>query len=132
MGDSNDEPADPKSNIERLSGEIGQALRDYSNESGEPDFELEKFAINSVISATHTSEMDDNDRNDIIKKLESSGDGDDGGEAPSDEFDFSDDEDIEENILAELGTEPEELLLDKEKLEPKSNKHRAYQPKRRY
>jgi hypothetical protein len=55
-----DEETDPKKFIEQLSGKLGQSLRSYSEESGQPDFDLEKFAINSVISATHTSEMDEN------------------------------------------------------------------------
>jgi hypothetical protein len=54
--------------IEQLSGKIGQSLRKFHWNSRQPDFELEKFAINSLLSATHASEMDDNDKNDIIKK----------------------------------------------------------------
>jgi hypothetical protein len=48
--------------IEQLSGKIGQSLRKFTETQGQPDFELEKFAINSLLSATHTSEMDDNDK----------------------------------------------------------------------
>ena len=68
-----DEESDPKKFIEKLSGKIGQSLRDYTQKQGQPDLELEKFAINSLISATHTSEMDENDRNDIIKKINNAG-----------------------------------------------------------
>ena len=68
-----DEESDPKKFIEKLSGKIGQSLRDYTQKQGQPDFELEKFAINSLVSATHTSEMDENDRNDIIKKINKAG-----------------------------------------------------------
>ena len=53
-----DEESDPKKFIEKLSGKIGQSLRDYTEKQGQPDFELEKFAINSLISATNTSKMD--------------------------------------------------------------------------
>lgn len=67
------EEEDPKKFIQQLSGKLGQSLRKYSDETGQPDFELEKFAINSVVSATHTSEMDENDREDIINKINSSG-----------------------------------------------------------
>jgi hypothetical protein len=67
------EKDDPKKFIEQLSGKLGQSLRSYSDESGQPDFKLEKFAINSVISATHTSEMPTEDKEDIIKKINSSG-----------------------------------------------------------
>ena len=31
------------------------------------------YAINSLLSATHTSEMDSNDQDDIIKKVKSAG-----------------------------------------------------------
>ncbi len=71
-----DEETDPKKFIEQLSGKLGQSLRKYTEEQGQPDFELEKFAINSVISATHTSEMDEEDKNDIIKKINTSGEND--------------------------------------------------------
>lgn len=68
-----DEESDPKKFIEKLSGKIGQSLRDYTKNQGQPDFELEKFAINSLISATHTAEMDEEDKNDIIKKINKAG-----------------------------------------------------------
>ena len=71
-----DEESDPKKFIEKLSGKIGQSLRDYTQKQGQPDFELEKFAINSLVSATHTSEMDEQDRNDIIKKINKAGEND--------------------------------------------------------
>jgi len=71
------EDEDPKKYIEQLSGKIGQSLRDYTEKQGHPDFELEKFAINSLLSATHTSEMDEEDRNDIINKVEEAGENDD-------------------------------------------------------
>lgn len=71
-----DEESDPKKFIEKLSGKIGQSLRDYTEKQGQPDFELEKFAINSLVSATHTSEMDEQDRNDIIKKINKAGEND--------------------------------------------------------
>ena len=71
-----DEESDPKKFIEKLSGKIGQSLRDYTKAQGQPDFELEKFAINSLVSATHTAEMDEKDRNDIIKKINTAGEND--------------------------------------------------------
>jgi hypothetical protein len=69
-----DEATDPKKFIEQLTGKLGQSLRKYTEEQGQPDFDLEKFAINSVLSATHTAEMDDEDKNDIIKKVNTAGD----------------------------------------------------------
>ena len=69
-----DEDEDPEKYIQQLAGKLGTTLRKYSEDKGEPDFDLEKFAINSVISATHTAEMDEEDQKDIIKKIKTSGD----------------------------------------------------------
>ena len=52
---------------------MGQSLRKYTEQQGQPDFELEKFAINSLLSATHTAEMDSEDKDDIIKKVNTAG-----------------------------------------------------------
>ena len=71
-----DEESDPKTYIQQLAGKLGQSLRAYSDEQGQPDFDLEKFAVNSVLSATHTGEMDSEDQSDIIKKVKSSGNSD--------------------------------------------------------
>ena len=113
-----DEESDPKKFIEKLSGKIGQSLRDYTEKQGQPDFELEKFAINSLISATHTSEMDENDRNDIIKKINKAGEndsenpdmgddnndansGDDNGDGSGVDFGGDSEDGMEENALFE-------------------------------
>lgn len=109
-----DEESDPKKFIQQLSGKLGQSLRKYNKETGTPDFELEKFAVNSVLSATHTSEMDPNDQKDIINKVKSSGRG-DGGNNNSDNLENLDDdntegddeESTEENIIHEEQTEIE-------------------------
>jgi len=77
------EEEDPKKFIEQLSGKLGQSLRKYSQDQGQPDFKLEKFAVNSVLSATHTSEMNPKDQEDIIKKVKSSGEGDPEAAAPA-------------------------------------------------
>lgn len=74
-----DEDTDPDKYIQQLSGKLGQSLRQHSEDTGQPDFDLEKFAVNSVLSATHTSEMDAEDQKDIINKVKSSGKGDDMG-----------------------------------------------------
>ena len=72
-----DEGSDPKKYIEQLTGKLGQSLRTYTQNQGGPDFELEKFAVNSLLSATHTSQMDSTDQADIIKKVETAGRGSD-------------------------------------------------------
>lgn len=111
-----DEDTDPVKYIQQLSGKLGQSLRQYSEDEGQPDFDLEKFAVNSVLSATHTGEMDKNDQRDIINKVKGSGNDEDSGndgeekldadiEEPTDggeeELDFSEEEPVEE-IVEEL------------------------------
>lgn len=106
-----DEDEDPEKYIQQLAGKLGTTLRKYTEDNGEPDFELEKFAINSVISATHTAEMDKEDQKDIIKKVKSSGNDEkdvnvdvnvDTGDSDDEEEPKLDDEDIdidaEENL----------------------------------
>jgi hypothetical protein len=68
-----DEDEDPKKFIEQLTGKLGTTLRSYTKKEGGPDFDLEKYIINSVISATHTAEMEEEDRKDIIKKINDAG-----------------------------------------------------------
>lgn len=88
-----DEDSDPKKFIQQLSGKLGQSLRKYNKEQGNPDFELEKFAVNSVLSATHTSEMDPQDQKDIIKKVKTSG-----NDQSNDNKDNTDDVDVDLNV----------------------------------
>jgi hypothetical protein len=79
MGGDEDETT---KKIQKYTGKIGQMLRDM--DSADPD--LEKYVINSVISAMHLDEMDDEDKEDIISKLE--GDEDEEG---GDSFDMDSD-----------------------------------------
>ncbi len=106
-----DEDVDPKKYIEQLSGKLGQSLRQYTEDKGQPDFDLEKFAINSVISATHTAEMDEQDQKDIIEKVKTSGD--DGDEEETFDSEKSDDmEDIDSFDGEDSGNGGEEEELD--------------------
>lgn len=106
-----DEDTDPKKYIQQLSGKLGQSLRQYTEDEGQPDYDLEKFAVNSVLSATHTSDMDKEDQRDIINKVKSSGDEDDSDEVDSDvEADMDVDKDIDsgEEDIDFNGEEPVE------------------------
>jgi len=67
-----DEENNPETYIQQLSGKLGQSLRKYTDSLGVPDYDLEKFAINSVLSATNSGEMDQQDQSDIIQKVKSS------------------------------------------------------------
>ena len=94
-----DEDTDPEKYIQQLSGKLGQSLRQYTEDEGQPDFDLEKFAVNSVLSATHTGEMDKEDQRDIINKVKDSG-----NEDPED-MPVDGEEDIEEPIDNEVENE---------------------------
>ena len=96
-----DEDTDPEKYIQQLSGKLGQSLRQYTEDEGQPDFDLEKFAVNSVLSATHTGEMDKEDQRDIIiNKVKDSG-----NEDPEDMPVDSEEEDIEEPIDNDVDNE---------------------------
>jgi len=66
-----DEKKTPDKYIQQLAGKLGQSLRSYTQDNGTPNFDLEKFAINSVLSATNSGEMDQKDQSDIIAKVKS-------------------------------------------------------------
>jgi len=83
------EDEDPKKFIQQLSGKLGQSIRNYTENNG-VDFELEKFAINSVISATNTARMEKEDQSDIIEKIHKSGNQNDEEEEEDDFSDHSD------------------------------------------
>jgi len=99
-----DEDGDTKK-IQKYTGKIGQMLRDMD----EADLDLEKYVINSIISAMHLEEMDEEDKEDIIEKIES---GDEEGddldmEGGDEEMDM--DLDTEEETTEETPEEGEEL-----------------------
>jgi hypothetical protein len=99
-----DEDGDTKK-IQKYTGKIGQMLRDMD----ESDLDLEKYVINSIISAMHLDEMDEEDKEDIIEKIESGDEEEDdfdmeGGEGEAD-LDLDDEETTEE--LPEEGGEEE-------------------------
>lgn len=95
------EEEDPKKFIQQLAGKLGQSLRDYTKGLDEPDFDLEKFAINSVISATNTADMSEEDQEDIIAKIKEAGEGEVNGEMDSEEGEESGAEFGDETIDSE-------------------------------
>ena len=119
--------------IQKYTGKIGQLLRDKD----EPDAELDKYVINSIISAIDWDEVPDEDVEDIISKIE----GEDEEDGEGDEFTTDDEEvvdlDAEEGgdedpfaddggeELAESDITYEDdnwLVLDKEEEKPKKKK----------
>lgn len=106
-----DEESSPEKFIQQLSGKLGQSLRKYTEEQGQPDFDLEKFAINSVLSATNSGEMDQNDQSDIIKKVKGSKTDDganDGADEGNDGADEGNDEGNNEDDIDLSGIDMEE------------------------
>ena len=96
-GVETDEDEDPKKFLQQLAGKMQTSLRKYTSKEGQPDFELEKYIINSIISATHTSQMPDDDKKDIIKKIKDAGEGDENVEKKDDEIDSELNNDNQEN-----------------------------------
>ena len=90
---------DTTKKIQKLTGKIGQLLRDKE----EPDAELDKYVINSIISAIDWDEMSDEDVEDIIAKIE--------GE---EEEDAEGGEDIDIDMDTEEGGEDIDIDMDTE------------------
>jgi hypothetical protein len=86
--------------IQKLTGKIGQMLRDKE----EVDPELEKYVINSIISALHLDEMDESDKEDIIAKIEGE---EEEGEETSTEEEPAGDTGTEEEPVGDTSTEEE-------------------------
>ena len=99
-----DDEEDSTKKIQKLTGKIGQSIRELD----EPDAELEKYVINSVISALHLDEFSDEDIEDIISKLE--------GEEEEDEAEAAEagEMDMEEPSMEE---EPSEEEVEGEEME---------------
>jgi hypothetical protein len=120
------EDEDPEKFIQQLSGKLGTSLRKYTETNGQPDFDLEKFAVNSVISATNTSKMDQEDQDDIIEKVRnSSTDGADGADESEPSEDGGGSENSEENDMGDeaefnaddLKKELDEMMLHEDDIE---------------
>ena len=103
MDDEGDDEEDSTKKIQKLTGKIGQAIRELD----EPDAELEKYVINSVISALHLDEFSDEDIEDIISKLEGEEEEDEAEAAEAGEMDME--EPSMEEEPAEEEVEGEEM-----------------------
>ena len=94
--------------IQKLAGKLSQKIRDLDGD----DPELEKYAINMVISASHPEKMDMEDKEDIVDKLT---------DEPAEEEEVVDietaDVELEEEIVDEVAME-EEMDQMEEKKDP--------------
>lgn len=102
--------------IQKYTGKIGQMLRDMD----EADPELEKYVINSIISALHLDEMDEGDKEDIIAKIEGEEEEGEGVDLDLDsDLDLDAGEEGDETAEVETGEEEVELAEGKKKKEEK-------------
>lgn len=125
-----------------MAGKIAQSLRDYTEDEGGPDLDLEQFVINSILPATHTSELSDEEKQEMIHRIKTSGQGDE--ESPEDDIENGKDpegeeqppEDGEEDIENGGEEQPPEEEIDsndgEDKEEPKegvenSNKNSIFE-----
>jgi hypothetical protein len=92
-GDEEDDGDGYTKKIQKYTGKIGQMLRDKD----EPDPELDKYVINSIVSAIDWEEIPDEDVEDIIAKIEGEDEEDDELEGGG-SFEDGDVEDVDVDI----------------------------------
>jgi hypothetical protein len=80
-----DEETDPKKYIQQLTGKLSQSLNSYNNDNGEPDTELGKYVLGMLVKQG-TKGMDDKDRKEIIKKINTNDS--EGDDLPEDEMPY--------------------------------------------
>lgn len=102
-----DEETDPKKFIQQLTGKLSQSLNSYNNENGEPDTELGKYVLGMLVKQG-TKGMDDKDKKEIIKKINSN---------------ESEDEDLsDEEMNVEEPTDDENIEMNEMPMESKTFK----------
>lgn len=60
---------DPKKNIQRLAGELSQALRMYNQEQEKPDTDLNKYVI-GMIATQAAKNMTSDEKQEVVKKIQ--------------------------------------------------------------
>ena len=86
-GDEGEEPSALKS-IQRLTGKLGQKIRAFDKEKGLDSQDI-KYVLNSIISALDISNLDEDDKDDVLSKFDEEDEY--GMEGPGD-LDISDDD----------------------------------------
>ena len=99
-----DVQGDPLKTIQKLSGKLGQKLRDYDDEIKSNDI---KYVINMVLSAVDLEKLESDDKDEIVNKLEGEEDetglGDEGMPSADDEQGMEVPQDTETDHEDELG-----------------------------
>ena len=66
-----DEDTDPKKYIQQLTGKLSQTISNYNNENGGEDEELNKYVANMIVAQV-AKNMEEVDKKEIIKKINTS------------------------------------------------------------
>ena len=103
-----DEETDPKTYIQQLTGKLSQTLNSYNNENGEPDTELGKYVLGMLVKQG-TKGMDDKDRKEIIKKINTSNS--EGDDIPEDDMPEDGMEEPQEEGAPEMNEMPMESVV---------------------
>jgi hypothetical protein len=103
--------------IQKLTGKLSQKLRTFDKDKGLDSQDI-KYVMNSIISAINLSKLDDDDREDIVDKLEGfDGYGEDEGELDlqgDEELDFGLDTEPAPEGTEEVGFEETEMMPEPE------------------
>lgn len=118
-GDEEDMEGFMKS-IQKLTGKLGQKLRDVEEEMGSADI---KYVLNSIISAVDLENLDDEDRDDVLDRFEEDEEGSYGDDEEIDiEIDDMGDEDMGDE---EMGDEEIDMEVEDEEVAMESLKKRV-------
>lgn len=112
--ETEDEGGDLEKDIQRLTGKIGQKFREMDN----PDQELEKYVINSILSAIDIDSMDDEFKEELIGKIEGEKEKEDKGEESEMEEPTEEpvEDETEETPSEEEGVKTESRIISKKTL----------------
>jgi len=109
--------------IQKLTGKLGQKLRDVEEELGSADI---KYVLNSVISAVDLDNLDEDDREDILDRFEEDetayGDEEVIDDIDMGDEDMGDEEELDMDMDVEMG---DDEIEDEEELAMESLKNRV-------
>jgi hypothetical protein len=115
-GEEGEEPTGPTGlkTIQKLTGRLSQKIRSFDKEKGLDSQDI-KYVVNSILSAIDLSKLDDEDRDEILDKLEEY---DEYGQEGEGELDLSGDEDLDLPTGDEEEGMSEEEPMNSEEMSP--------------
>lgn len=100
--------------IQKLTGKLSQKIRSFDKDQGLDSQDI-KYVLNSIISAIDLSNLDEDDKEDILNKLDSTEEGEYGME--SDELDIDTEDEFDTDLGGDMGAD-EEIPSDEMGMEP--------------